>query len=74
MSSQSTARRYAAALFDVTHRAGSSEQAGRSLEQLSQLMSGHPELNRVLTSPAVPVAVKRDIIAAVIAAAGGAGA
>jgi F-type H+-transporting ATPase subunit delta len=74
MSSQSAARRYAAALFDVAQRAGSAEQAGRSLEQLSALVSGHPELQRVLTSPAVPVAVKRDIVGAVIAAAGGAGA
>jgi len=72
MSSQSTARRYAAALFDVSSRAGSAEQAGRSLDQLSQLISGHPELTRVLSSPAVPVAVKRDIVNAVITAAGGA--
>jgi len=74
MSSQSAARRYAAALFDVTHRAGSAEQAGSSLAQLAEIVASHPELNRVLTSPAVPVAVKSKIVAAVIAAGGGANA
>jgi F-type H+-transporting ATPase subunit delta len=35
------------------------------------LIAGHPELTRVLSSPTVPVAVKRDIVNAVITAAGG---
>jgi F-type H+-transporting ATPase subunit delta len=70
MSARSVAKRYAAALFDVTHKAGSQEGAGRSLAEFSQLIDGHAELGRVLASPAVPAGVKRDIVSALMDAAG----
>lgn len=70
MSARSMARRYAAALFDVTLASGSTQQAGRGLADLVQLIAGHAELNRVLTSPAVPAGVKRDVVTAVMKAAG----
>jgi len=65
------ARRYAAALFDVTHKSGSVEAVGQSLAQLQALISGHPELSRALASPAIPATVKRDILLAVVDAVGG---
>lgn len=64
------ARRYATALFDVAHAAGTTAPVGRSLADLSQLIDGHAELARVLTSPAVPAHAKRDVVVAVMKAAG----
>lgn len=72
MSASRAARRYATALFDVTQKAGTIDAAGKGLEQLRDLISGHPELSRVLGSPAIPVSVKRDIVLKVLDAAGGA--
>ena len=63
--------RYAQALFEVTQKAGSTDAAAQSLEQLGTIISGHDELQRALASPAVPVTIKRDIIFAVIDAVGG---
>ena len=71
MSTRSAARRYAAALFAVTHKAGTAEQAGRQLDALSRLIGSHADLARALASPAVPLSAKRDIVVAVIEAAGG---
>lgn len=71
MKMRSGSRRYATALFDVASKAGSQEQAGRELSQLSGLITGHSELQRVLTSPAIPAAVKRDVLAAILDAVGG---
>lgn len=71
MKTRSGARRYATALFDVASKAGSQEQAGRELAQLSGLIAGHAELRRVLTSPAIPASVKRDVLTAILDAAGG---
>ena len=72
MSTGRSARRYAAALFDVTQKTGTAEAAGQSLNQLRDLIAGHQELSRALASPALPVSVKRDIVLAVLDAAGGA--
>lgn len=69
--SSGVTNRYASALFDVTQKAGSTEAAAHSLEQLGTLVSGHQELARVLASPAIPVTVKREIMLAVIDAVGG---
>jgi F-type H+-transporting ATPase subunit delta len=54
MSASSTARRYAAALFDVVRKYGSEERAGRELSDIARLFSSHAELNRLLGSPAIP--------------------
>ena len=70
MSARSVARRYAAALFDVTRTAKSEGQAGKDLAELARLISGHAELGRLLASPTVPISVKRAVLAAVMDAAG----
>lgn len=64
MSERSVARRYAAALFDVTSAQGSSEQAGRDLSAFAGLVAGHEQLKQVLETPAVPAARKKAIIEA----------
>lgn len=64
------ARRYAAALFDVTHQAGSEERAGQDLADLAGAMREHAELGRVLASPAVPSAVKKTMLLAILDASG----
>ena len=70
MSARSVARRYAAALMDVTRKAGSEERAGEELAELSRTISGHKELENVLASPTVPATVKRDILASLMDATG----
>ncbi|HEX5071044.1 MAG TPA: ATP synthase F1 subunit delta [Vicinamibacterales bacterium] len=65
-------QRYASALFDVAQKAGSTEAAAQSLEQIGSIVTGHEELSRVLASPAIPASVKRDIILAIVDAVGGA--
>jgi F-type H+-transporting ATPase subunit delta len=70
MTSGRAARRYAAALFDVTQKNGSADAAGQSLAQLQELISGHVELSRTLASAAIPVTVKRDILLALVDAVG----
>ena len=70
MSASSTARRYAAALFDVVRKSGSEERAGRELSDIARSFSGHAELSRLLGSPAIPAGVKRSIVAKIMDAAG----
>jgi len=69
MSVRSVARRYATALFDVTRKSGREAQAGEALAEVAQLVSGHPELDRVLGSPAIPAAIKRTVVVALMDAA-----
>lgn len=64
------ARRYAAALFTVTEKAGSTERAGQDLADLGRLVSEHEELRHVVASPTVPVAAKKAVFAAIMQAAG----
>jgi F-type H+-transporting ATPase subunit delta len=70
MSASSTARRYAEALFDVVRKSGSEERASRDLSDLARLFSSHAELNRLISSPAIPAGVKRNIVVAIMDAAG----
>jgi F-type H+-transporting ATPase subunit delta len=70
MTARSAARRYAAALFDVTRKTGSEERAGRDLSGLAGLVAGHAELARVVSSPAIPASVKLNIVTALMDAAG----
>lgn len=70
MSARSVARRYAAALFDVTRRGGNHERAGQDLAAIARTIAEHAELSRILGSPAIPPAVKRTIVASLLDAAG----
>ena len=70
MSARTLARRYAAALFDITHKAGTGEQAGRDLSSLATLIADHAELRRVVEMPAIPAHIKKSVLAAVFDAAG----
>ncbi len=70
MSDRSVARRYAAALFDVSKKNGRPDQAGDDLSALVQLIDGHAELKNVFETPAVPASAKKEIIASLIRAAG----
>jgi F-type H+-transporting ATPase subunit delta len=70
MNAQPVARRYAAALFEVTTKSGAAEQAGRDLADLGRLVSEHAELRHVVASPTVPVSVKQAVFAAIMDAAG----
>ena len=70
MSDRSSARRYAAALFDVAAKARSEEAAGQQLTTLAAVIRDHAELARVLDTPAVPSAAKKNLIVAVAKAAG----
>lgn len=70
MSDLSIARRYAAALFDVTHKSGLHERAGQELTAFAELAGGHAELRKTLESPAIPVPVKKQIVAAILGATG----
>jgi F-type H+-transporting ATPase subunit delta len=67
------ARRYAAALFDVTSRNRTEEQAGRDIAAVVALIQGHDGLQRALETPAVPAQRKKAVIEAVMAAAGAIG-
>ena len=71
MTSQAIARRYAAALFDVAEKSGTGDQVGRDLAELTELVTTHEDLGRLLASPAIPANVKANVVAAVIDAAGG---
>ena len=71
MSDRGVARRYAGALFDITHKAGQADRAGEELGAIVQIVEGHAELRRVLETPAVPATAKKEIVKAVLEAAGG---
>jgi F-type H+-transporting ATPase subunit delta len=58
------ARRYAAALFDVTRKTGTEAKAGQDLVTIAELINGHPELRQVFESPALPVHIKRAVLVA----------
>jgi F-type H+-transporting ATPase subunit delta len=70
VSDRSSARRYAAALFDVAARAGSEDAVGPPLTTLAATIRDHAELGRVLEDPGVAAAAKRDLVIAVAKAAG----
>ncbi len=70
MTSGALARRYAAALFDVTEKTGGTAQAFADLQALRDVIAGHDELRKVLSSPAIPAVRKRAIVTALAARAG----
>ncbi len=73
MTSRTIARRYAAALFDVTHKAGTEERAGRDLAAVAALVAGHDQLRKVLETPALPLQKKKALFEAIVAREGGPG-
>ena len=70
MSDRSSARRYAAALFDVAARAGSEDAAGLTLTTLAAAIREHAELARVLEAPGVTPTAKKNLVVALAKAAG----
>jgi F-type H+-transporting ATPase subunit delta len=62
MSTRTSATRYARALFDVALQEGSLEQADANLTAFLTILESHPDLQRVLNNPAVPVPKKRGLL------------
>ena len=65
MSTRTASTRYAKALLDVAASDADAAVIERDLAGLSTLMHGNRELDQALTSPSVPAAGKRKIVAAV---------
>jgi F-type H+-transporting ATPase subunit delta len=70
MSARSAARRYAAVLFEVVNKSGDVVRAERDVNAFVDLMAGHAQLQKVLTSPAIPAARKVAVLEHVLDAAG----
>ena len=66
MTLQAIARRYAAALFDVTKHNNTLDAAQAGLASFAALVSGSPELATVFGSSAVPAAKKRSVAEALV--------
>lgn len=66
MSTRASAARYARALLDVVSTDGDPEQVERQLTAFAELVAATPELQKALTSPAVPAAAKRGILQALL--------
>ena len=63
MTSRAAAARYARALLDVVIKErGNPEQVEQELASMAGIIGTHPELQRVLTNPAIPVTAKRGVI------------
>jgi F-type H+-transporting ATPase subunit delta len=62
MTTRASATRYARALFDVALKESSLEQVDQDLASFVDLAQQHPDVQRVLISPAVPVARKRALV------------
>ena len=69
MTTRASAARYARALLDVVIKEGNPEQVEQELSALADLYAGNAELQKALTSPAVPVAAKRGVIEALVSRA-----
>jgi F-type H+-transporting ATPase subunit delta len=63
MTLRASAARYARALLDVVIKErGNPEQVEQQLVAIVDLLAAHPELQRALTNPAVPVTGKRGVM------------
>jgi len=69
MTTRASAVRYARALLDVVIQEGNPEQVEQELSAVADLYAGNAELQKALTSPAVPVAAKRGVIEALVSRA-----
>ncbi len=65
MTNRAAATPYARALFDVT-RGTDPARAGDELYAVVELVERHPDLRRVLLSPAVPVTAKRQVVTEIL--------
>jgi F-type H+-transporting ATPase subunit delta len=70
MTNRAAATRYARALFDVALKEADVQQAGRDLDSFAQLVASHPQLERVLTNPAIPASRKQALVDALLRTAG----
>jgi len=70
MTIKSMAKRYALALFDVTHKLGKEDQAGQDLSAVASAINGHAGLKKVIESPAVPPQKKKEVLDAIVAESG----
>ena len=70
MTPRALARRYAQALFDVARRTAVQRRAADDLQAFAGIVSTHSELQQVFETPAVPVARKRALVEALLAAGG----
>jgi F-type H+-transporting ATPase subunit delta len=70
MSARSAGRRYAAVLFEVVNQTGEVSRAEQDLRAFLDVVTGHPQLQAVLTTPSVPAAKKRAVITQVLDASG----
>jgi F-type H+-transporting ATPase subunit delta len=61
MTNRAAAAAFARALFDVSRRSDPG-RAGNDLQAFVTLVEGHPELLKVLVSPALPPNVKKNIV------------
>lgn len=62
MSTRAAVTRYARALLDAVAATGNPEQVDQDLAAFARLIAGTPELQKVFSNPAVPVAAKRGIV------------
>jgi F-type H+-transporting ATPase subunit delta len=66
MTSRALAIRYARALFDVALAESDPARVGEQVKEFVELVAGHAELSKVVTSPAVPKKIKAAIVAKVL--------
>jgi F-type H+-transporting ATPase subunit delta len=66
MTMRSAARKYARALIDVAVKEGDPRRVDQELDQLSEVITGHPELRAILAHPAVAPARKRGIVTEIL--------
>ena len=62
MNTRASAARYARALLDVVIKEANPEQVEQQLIAFADLLKQHPDLQKALTNPAVPVSGKRGIV------------
>ena len=62
MQDESVGARYAGALFDLARDRGCLDDVGRQIEVLHGVLTSRPQIAHALQSPAIPVAVKKDIV------------
>lgn len=70
MTNRAAARRYGRALFDVSLKQADPQKVEQDIAAFADLVTRHPDLERALSNPAVPVPRKRGAIAAILELAG----
>jgi F-type H+-transporting ATPase subunit delta len=62
MAELAVVRRYARALFDSAHRAGTVDQIEADLKAVDQVLRTSPRLSRVLRAPTIPTDQKKELL------------